>query len=84
MAREIELDTEGKTRVEIHEGIVVRPGDALVVSMNRQATRREVDELAEMLRVMMPFGATVTVLANGVHASVMRAADDPPPLPSDT
>lgn len=60
---------------KIREGLVVRPGDMLVVRLHDDSDEEEGRRMAAELDDMMPPGAQVCVLAGVEQIAVVRADD---------
>lgn len=59
---------------QIAEGLVVRPGDKLVIRCHRDTTRANLDELADSIKERWP-DVDVVVLAGVEQIAVVRADD---------
>lgn len=64
-----ELDTDPlPARVEIHEGIVVYPGDMLLITYEGQMSKEDGERLYDKVNARLPRGATLVVIGNGFRA----------------
>lgn len=59
---------------EIKEGVVVRPGDTLVVRLPADVRRQQVNEIADELRSRLPDGVHV-IVCNAEQLGVVQAEE---------
>lgn len=67
--------TAAEEIARIAEACVVRAGDVLVLSIDRDLPRREFEEFADHVRTSMPETVKVLVVAGSIHLHVLRSGE---------
>lgn len=65
-------------RVVMAEGVIVRPGDTLVIQMPEDTPLDEVDRAFATIKERLPEDCRALVLGGGVHVKVLRDKDSGP------